>query len=65
MVDHYSWRAIFWFLFIFTLVMIPLVAVVVPESKLRVRQRLDVVGAALPPAARPTTDRCPARRAAW
>ncbi|WP_280358936.1 MFS transporter [Nocardia otitidiscaviarum] len=46
-VEHNSWRAIFWFLFIFTAVMIPLVILVVPESKLRVPQRLDVVGAAL------------------
>ncbi|MBL1078456.1 MFS transporter [Nocardia sp. 2] len=46
-VEHYSWRAIFWFLFIFTVAMIPLVVLVVPESKLRTPQRLDLVGAAL------------------
>ncbi|MFI6867454.1 MFS transporter [Nocardia sp. NPDC050406] len=46
-VEHNSWRAIFWFLFVFTVVMIPLVIVVVPESKLRVPQRLDVIGAVL------------------
>lgn len=46
-VEHSDWRAIFWFLFIFTIVMIPLVIVVVPESKLRVPQRLDIIGAAL------------------
>ncbi|MFE3545300.1 MFS transporter [Nocardia sp. NPDC059177] len=47
LVDNYSWRAIFWSLAIFTVVMLPLVYFVVPESKLRVKQRIDVVGAAL------------------
>ncbi len=46
-VDHHSWRAIFWFLFVFTVIMIPLVALIVPESRLRTPQRLDVVGAVL------------------
>ncbi|WP_327144530.1 MFS transporter [Nocardia sp. NBC_01327] len=46
-VDHYSWRSIFWFLFAFTVVMIPLVIAIVPESKLRTPQRLDLVGAVL------------------
>jgi MFS family permease len=45
--DHYSWRSIFWFLAIYMAVAIPLFAVVVPETKLRVRQRLDFVGALL------------------
>ncbi|NUS42745.1 MAG: MFS transporter [Mycobacteriaceae bacterium] len=44
---HYSWRAIFWFLAGFTVLMLPLVAAIVPESTLRVRERLDIVGAAL------------------
>ncbi|MFJ4650728.1 MFS transporter [Nocardia sp. NPDC088792] len=45
--DHYSWRALFWFLFVFTLIMIPLLIIVVPESKLRTPQRLDIVGVLL------------------
>lgn len=45
--DHYSWRALFWFLFVFTLIMIPLLILVVPESKLRTPQRLDLVGVVL------------------
>ncbi|WP_433634924.1 MFS transporter [Nocardia sp. CA-120079] len=47
LVDNYSWRAMFWFLFAFTVVMLPLVLVFVPESKLRVRERIDFVGATL------------------
>ncbi|MEU6565089.1 MFS transporter [Nocardia nova] len=46
-VDHHSWRAIFWFLFVFTLIMIPLVALIVPESRLRTPQRLDIAGSVL------------------
>ncbi|WP_067568835.1 MFS transporter [Nocardia acidivorans] len=46
-VENHSWRAIFWFLFAFTVVMIPLVIAIVPESKLRVPQKLDLVGAVL------------------
>ncbi|MEV6771662.1 MFS transporter [Nocardia sp. NPDC051030] len=45
--EHYSWRALFWFLFVFTVIMIPLLILVVPESKLRTPQRLDIVGAGL------------------
>ncbi|MRH89098.1 MFS transporter [Nocardia sp. SYP-A9097] len=45
--DHTSWRGMFWFLFIFTLIMIPLLIVVVPETKLRTPQRLDVMGVLL------------------
>lgn len=47
LVDNFSWRAIFWFLFAYTVVMIPLMVAVVPESPLRVDERIDVVGAAL------------------
>ncbi|MGV9662460.1 MFS transporter [Nocardia niigatensis] len=45
--DHYSWRGLFWFLFVFTVVMLPLLIIVVPESKLRTPQRLDIIGAVL------------------
>ncbi|WP_160573509.1 MFS transporter [Actinomadura physcomitrii] len=47
MTDHYSWRSVFWFLTIYTVVLAVLVAVLVPESPLRARQRFDVVGAVL------------------
>ncbi|MEV2221888.1 MFS transporter [Nocardia vinacea] len=47
LVDNHSWRAIFWVLAAFTLAMLPLVWFIVPESKLRVPERIDVVGAAL------------------
>ncbi|MEV0706071.1 MFS transporter [Nocardia aurea] len=47
LVDNYSWRAIFWSLAGFTLLMLPLVWLIVPESKLRVTERIDIVGAAL------------------
>ncbi|WP_328712106.1 MFS transporter [Nocardia salmonicida] len=47
LVDNHSWRAIFWVLGAFTVVMLPLVWFIVPESKLRVTERIDIVGAAL------------------
>ncbi|MFF0501611.1 MFS transporter [Nocardia aobensis] len=47
LVDNYSWRAMFWFLFAFAAVMLPLVLLFVPESQLRVRESIDYVGAAL------------------
>ncbi|WP_157116809.1 MFS transporter, partial [Nocardia vaccinii] len=47
LVDHFDWPAMFWFLGIYTLVMTPIVYFLVPESKLRVKQRIDPVGAAL------------------
>jgi len=45
--DHYSWRSLFWFLFIFMLVLIPALVFLVPETKLRVKQKLDLVGSLL------------------
>ncbi|GAA4996885.1 MFS transporter [Yinghuangia aomiensis] len=45
--DHYSWRALFWFLVIYGVVITALVFLVVPESPLRVRQGLDWPGAVL------------------
>ncbi|WP_330231109.1 MFS transporter [Nocardia sp. NBC_00508] len=47
LVDSYSWRAIFWCMAGFTLLMLPAVWLVVPESKLRVPERIDIVGAVL------------------
>jgi MFS family permease len=43
--DYYSWKSIFWFLIIYAVVTMPLLAVIVPESPLRTRQRFDVLGA--------------------
>ncbi|MQY18971.1 Multidrug resistance protein MdtL [Nocardia sp. RB20] len=45
--DHFGWRSIFWFLFIYIAVTIPIVMVCVPESPLRVKQSPDVPGAVL------------------
>jgi MFS family permease len=45
--DHYSWRSFFWFMFIFALVTVPVFVLLVPETKLRTRQRLDLGGAAI------------------
>lgn len=45
--DHYSWRSFFWFMLIFALVTVPIFVLVVPETKLRTRQRLDLAGAAI------------------
>jgi MFS family permease len=47
LLDHYSWRSLFWFLTIFMALAIPLLVFFVPESKLRVRQKLDLPGALL------------------
>ncbi|MFE5948631.1 MFS transporter [Streptomyces sp. NPDC056480] len=45
--DHYSWRWLFWSMMIFVAVVTPLFWLTVPESTLRLRQRLDFAGAAL------------------
>jgi MFS family permease len=47
LVKHYSWRSNFWFLLIYCGVMTVILAIAVPESKLRARQRLDLGGALL------------------
>ncbi|MBF4999627.1 MFS transporter [Nocardia sp. BSTN01] len=47
LVDHYDWRAMFWFLALFVIVLTPIVMLVVPESKLRVKDRFDPIGALL------------------
>ncbi|WP_019925354.1 MFS transporter [Nocardia sp. BMG111209] len=47
LVDHFGWRAMFWFLGGFVLVMTPIVLMLVPESPLRVRQRINPIGAVL------------------
>jgi MFS family permease len=45
--NHYSWRSVFWFMVIFMVIVVPLFAMFVPETKVRQRQRLDVIGALL------------------
>jgi MFS family permease len=45
--DHYTWRSVFWFLIIYMLVTTPIVMFAVPESKVRAKQRFDIVGAVL------------------
>ncbi|WP_436777569.1 MFS transporter [Yinghuangia sp. YIM S09857] len=45
--DHYSWRALFWFLVAYSIVITILMVLFVPESSVRVRQKLDWQGAAL------------------
>jgi MFS family permease len=47
LIDHFSWRSVFWFLIIYSLVMWVPFIILVPETKLRVRQRFDTIGAAL------------------
>lgn len=45
--DHYSWRSVFWFLVIYTVVTTPVLFFGVPETPVRARQRFDVIGGAL------------------
>ncbi|UGQ12090.1 MFS transporter [Yinghuangia sp. ASG 101] len=45
--DAYSWRSLFWFLAVYMAALVPLMVIVVPETKLRARQRLDWLGAIL------------------
>jgi MFS family permease len=45
--DHYSWRSVFWFLIAYAVVAALGLALVVPESPYRVRQRFDWVGSLL------------------
>ncbi|MEV5832694.1 MFS transporter [Nocardia sp. NPDC052112] len=44
LVDHFQWRALFWFLVVYTAAVMVLFALVVPESKLRVRERIQPFG---------------------
>lgn len=45
--DAWSWRSVFWFLLIYMAVIMPVFMVAVPETPLRLRQRLDLLGAVL------------------
>ena len=44
---HHSWRSVFWFLVIYTVVTTPIVMACVPESPLRLKSKLDIVGGVL------------------
>jgi len=46
MIDHFSWRSLFWALAVYTVITLVALWAVVPESKLRAKQRLDLAGAA-------------------
>lgn len=45
--DHYSWRSLFWFCVIWTVVTILPLALLVPETKLRAKVKIDLLGAVL------------------
>lgn len=45
--DTWGWRSMFWFLVVYTAVLLPLVVAFVPESDIRVRQSLDWIGSIL------------------
>jgi MFS family permease len=45
--NHYTWRSVFWFLVIYMIVTTPVLWLCVPETPLRVKQRLDIIGAVL------------------
>lgn len=45
--DHFSWRSLFWFCVIWTAVTIVPLAFLVPETTLRVKARIDLLGAGL------------------
>jgi MFS family permease len=45
--DHYSWRSLFWFCVVWTAITILPLALFVPETKLRVKSSIDLLGAAL------------------
>jgi MFS family permease len=47
LLDDYGWRSIFWFFFIALVVLTPLVFITARESSIRVRSRIDFLGAAL------------------
>ena len=45
--DHFSWRSLFWFCTIWIVASLALLLLFVPETKLRHRVKLDLLGAAL------------------
>lgn len=47
LVDSFGWRALFWFMAVFVLVLTPLLLVVVPESPVRWPERVDPYGVVL------------------
>lgn len=47
LVDNYGFRSSFWFVFCYDIVVATIVLIAVPETRVRVRQRIDVVGGLL------------------
>jgi MFS family permease len=45
--NHYSWRSVFWFMVVYMVVAVPLFAIFVPESTVRAKQKLDLLGVIL------------------
>ncbi|KXF54096.1 hypothetical protein AXA44_42165 [Rhodococcus sp. SC4] len=46
-IDNHGWQSVFWFMLGYAVLLIPVVAVCVSESSLRLHQRLDLFGVAL------------------
>jgi MFS family permease len=44
MLNHFSWRSLFWALAIYTVITLAALWAIVPESKLRAKQRIDLAG---------------------
>ncbi|MFE3290551.1 MFS transporter [Rhodococcus sp. NPDC059234] len=46
-IDNHGWQSLFWFMLGYAVLLIPVVAVLVPETSLRLHQRLDLLGVTL------------------
>ncbi|MFG1784080.1 MFS transporter [Rhodococcus oryzae] len=46
-IDNHGWQSLFWFMLGYAVLLIPVVAMLVPETSLRLHQRLDLLGVAL------------------
>ncbi|MFI6059723.1 MFS transporter [Streptomyces sp. NPDC051286] len=47
LIDCYGYRSVFWFMFAYAAVLVPVTLLFIPESPLRLRRRLDVAGVLL------------------
>lgn len=47
LIDTYGFRSAFWFLFVYSIVIIGAIAILVPETTVRIAHRIDYAGAAL------------------
>lgn len=47
LIDNHGFRSAFWFLFVYSAVVVLATAIFVPESKVRINHRIDYLGAAL------------------